>query len=41
MQFLAPVPLSDRHQTEQFSCGVESLDAWLKRRARKNQLQGA
>jgi len=41
MQFLAPVPLSDRHQTEQFSCGVESLDAWLKRRALKNQLQGA
>ena len=41
MQFLAPVPLSSQHQTEQFSCGVESLDAWLKRRAHKNQLQGA
>lgn len=41
MQFLAPVPLSNQHQTEQFSCGVESLDAWLKRRALKNQVQGA
>ena len=41
MQFLAPVPLSSQHQTEQFSCGVESLDAWLKRRALKNQVQGA
>jgi GNAT superfamily N-acetyltransferase len=41
MQFLAPVPLSDQHQTDQFSCGVESLDAWLKRRALKNQVQGA
>ena len=41
MQFLAPVPLSGQHQTEQFSCGVESLDAWLKRRALKNQVQGA
>ena len=41
MQFFAPVPLSDQHQTDQFSCGVESLDAWLKRRALKNQLQGA
>ena len=41
MQFLAPVPLSIQHQTKQFSCGVESLDAWLKRRALKNQVQGA
>ena len=41
MQFLAPVPLSNQHQTDQFSCGVESLDAWLKRRALKNQVLGA
>jgi GNAT superfamily N-acetyltransferase len=41
MKVLAPVPLSERHQTAQFSCGVESLDVWLKRRALKNQLQGA
>jgi GNAT superfamily N-acetyltransferase len=36
-----PVPLTAHHQTDQFSCGTESLDQWLKRRALKNQLQGA
>ena len=41
MRFSAPVPLSAQHQTEDFSCGNESLDAWLKRRALKNQTQGA
>jgi GNAT superfamily N-acetyltransferase len=41
MALLAPVLLHAQHQTEQFSCGVESLDAWLKRRAFKNQIQGA
>ncbi len=41
MKFSAPVPLSTQHLTEEFSCGNESLDAWLKRRALKNQLQGA
>ena len=41
MQFLAPVLLHEQHQTEQFFCGVESLDVWLKRRAFKNQIQGA
>lgn len=41
MKALAPAPLSERHQTEPFFCGVESLDVWLKRRALKNQLQGA
>ncbi len=41
MRLSAPVPLSDQHQTEGFSCGAESLDAWLKRRALKNQIQGA
>ena len=41
MALLAPVLLHAQHQTEQFSCGVESLDAWLKRRALKNQIQGA
>ena len=40
MKFSAPVPLSAQHQTEEFSCGNESLDAWLKRRALKNQIQG-
>ena len=41
MTLLAPVLLSEQHQTAQFFCGVDSLDAWLKRRALKNQIQGA
>ena len=41
MSLAAPVPLTDHHPTEDFACGVESLDHWLKRRALKNQLQGA
>lgn len=41
MIFLAPVPLAGQHNTEDFSCGTESLDSWLKRRALKNQIQGA
>ena len=41
MALLAPVLLHEQHKTEQFSCGMESLDAWLKRRALKNQIQGA
>ena len=41
MALLAPVLLHAQHQTDQFSCGVASLDAWLKRRALKNQIQGA
>ena len=41
MRFAAPVPLADHHQKDYFSCGTESLDNWLKRRAMKNQAQGA
>lgn len=41
MTLAAPVPLTARHQTDEFACGTESLDQWLKRRALKNQLQGA
>lgn len=41
MSVAPPVPLTDHHLTEDFSCGVESLDHWLKRRALKNQVQGA
>lgn len=41
MKFAAPAPLAAHHQTEGFSCGTESLDNWLKRRALKNQIQGA
>lgn len=41
MTFAAPVPLAAHHLTEGFACGTESLDNWLKRRALKNQVQGA
>lgn len=41
MKLAAPVPLLSRHEVEAFSCGVESLDVWLKRRALKNQIAGA
>ena len=41
MTLVAPAPLAAHHQTDLFSCGTESLDHWLKRRALKNQLQGA
>jgi GNAT superfamily N-acetyltransferase len=41
MTFLAPQPLAGHHLTEGFGCGAESLDNWLKRRAFKNQVQGA
>jgi GNAT superfamily N-acetyltransferase len=37
----APELLQDRHQLDRFSCGVASLDDWLKRRARANQASGA
>lgn len=37
----APVLLSAQHQLGNFSCGVASLDDWLKRRARPNQISGA
>jgi GNAT superfamily N-acetyltransferase len=41
MSFAAPVPLAVHHDTASFSCGTGSLDDWLKRRALKNQTQGA
>lgn len=41
MIFSAPARLAGQHLTEDFSCGTESLDNWLKRRALKNQIQGA
>ena len=37
----APEPLSDDHQTNAFSSGAPTLDAWLKRKARANQASGA
>ena len=36
-----PQPLADRHDLHDFDCGVASLDDWLKRRARANQVSGA
>lgn len=36
-----PTLLSDLHDLESFTCGVASLDDWLKRRARANQAAGA
>lgn len=41
MTLSAPELLADHHQTVGFSCGVPSLDEWLKRRARGNQANGA
>jgi GNAT superfamily N-acetyltransferase len=41
MTLSAPEGLADHHQTTNFSCGVPSLDDWLKRRARANQASGA
>jgi GNAT superfamily N-acetyltransferase len=36
-----PEPLADLHELNDFFCGVDSLDDWLKRRARANQVSGA
>ena len=41
MTVSAPEPLSPHHALEGFSCGEPSLDDWLKRRARSNQVTGA
>ena len=37
----APEPLVSDHELEAFECGVATLDEWLKRRARRNELEGA
>lgn len=37
----APEALSDAHDIDDFFCGEPSLDDWLKRRARANQISGA
>ncbi|HEX3983905.1 MAG TPA: GNAT family N-acetyltransferase [Acidisoma sp.] len=41
MALSAPQPLSDLHDLTEFLSGVASLDDWLKRRARANQVSGA
>jgi GNAT superfamily N-acetyltransferase len=38
---LPPEPLTDRHDFTDFRSGEASLDDWLKRRARANQVSGA
>jgi len=36
-----PEPLGAQHRVEDFHCGEDSLDDWLRRRARANQASGA
>ena len=40
-RLLPPEPLTDFHECDGFNCGEASLDDWLKRRARGNQVSGA
>lgn len=35
-----PTPLVAEHRVDDFQCGVEELDVWLKQRALKNQQSG-
>jgi GNAT superfamily N-acetyltransferase len=37
----APTALTDEHDLNVFDCGVESLNQWLRKRARANQTAGA
>jgi GNAT superfamily N-acetyltransferase len=37
----APAPLADHHELAAFNSGVSTLDEWLRRRARANQVSGA
>lgn len=41
MTLSAPEPLAVHHNGDAFTCGVESLDRWLRQRALKNQATGA
>ena len=41
MTLSAPETLAAHHDTDAFTCGVDSLDRWLKQRALKNQATGA
>ncbi len=36
----APQPINERHDVSRFDSGVDSLDAWLRRRARLNEAKG-
>jgi predicted N-acetyltransferase YhbS len=37
----APEPLSSDHELDAFESGIASLDEWVKRRARRNEVDGA
>lgn len=37
----APEPLNDTHQLDAFASGASTLDGWLQRKARANQVSGA
>ena len=37
----APEPLAPEHELEAFASGIAPLDEWLKRRARRNEAEGA
>jgi hypothetical protein len=41
MDFSRPELLNSQHLIKDFSCGINSLDDWLKRRALANQVSGA
>lgn len=41
LKLTIPEPLKPNHLLEQFCCGEESLDLWLKNRAMSNQKTGA
>ncbi|MGI9486115.1 MAG: GNAT family N-acetyltransferase [Geminicoccaceae bacterium] len=41
MSLSAPEPLAQDHHLDDFSCGQDVLDAWLKTRARRNEREGA
>lgn len=41
MTLRAPVPISERFDLSRFESGEDSLDDWLRRRARANQVSGA
>ena len=41
LRLSAPQPLSDQHRLADFDSGEPSLDDWLKRRAARNQANGA
>lgn len=41
MSLTAPAPLDEQHDLEDFRCTEPVLEQWLKRRALRNQLEGA